>query len=539
MEDKTAKIPSLKEFEESRRERDAHAQRTLGIQSKKQMKRSLEKQRPSASRTGVSDSTRQFSSQELVKISRKEKPSSYSRTSYDNDLGSTKVFDVPVTRTQEYRRPQKQKAAPARTNNQTRRQSAQRPPYRDDAHRNTQRQPASRYEHTRTSDDTKVYTGSQSRVNRTSESVTKSRKPAPTPRTYARDRINMERSETKVYTREHRSSTPSGNVRTDSVRRTSTARSRKPVPQPSKPKKILSPTARKIRKFFVSAAIVLAVLLIGAVLSLTVLFKTEVINVNGNGEYPVSEIIEVSGLVKGENIFTAAKNRAEDRIEKAYPFIEKADIYAVFPNAINIDITMAKPACMFEDGGNYYVVSEQGKVLGVSATTDEIDAPVIEGMNLSGKPAGEYIKYESDIISSAMTEIATAFRVYGCTDITAINVASDSDGTVEFKYVYDDRIVVYLGIPEHLDYKIQTAHAIITEKIDIGSANLAGELDVSMCYESKKSYFNQYTILAENKAPEPTSSVAVDENGQALYSDYSQQGDNQYSAGSGDVSVYG
>ena len=91
---------------------------------------------------------------------------------------------------------------------------------------------------------------------------------------------------------------------------------------------------------------------------------------------------------------------------------------------------------------------------------------------------------------------------------------------VELKYVYDNRIVVYLGIPEHITYKVQTAHTIIKEKIDTGGTMIAGDLDVSMCHDSMKSYFNQYTLLAPNSAhaTEPvTTEVQEDEPDTAVY----------------------
>ena len=43
MEDKTAKIPSLKEFKESRKEKDAQRGRSQSMQTKKQMQRSITK----------------------------------------------------------------------------------------------------------------------------------------------------------------------------------------------------------------------------------------------------------------------------------------------------------------------------------------------------------------------------------------------------------------------------------------------------------------------------------------------------------------
>lgn len=266
-----------------------------------------------------------------------------------------------------------------------------------------------------------------------------------------------------------------------------------------KQRRPISPKARRVRRTVINVGLCLAVILIGVILSLTVWFKTETITVNGAGDIPKNEIIAASGLKIGENIFTAPKGKAEEKLERVFPYIKQAEIKAVFPNGISIDITMASPACVIEGLGGYYIVSEEGKVLEVSATADEIEAPVIEGVNVGGKVAGDYVEYGSSIVDEALKEMFTAFDELGCTEITAINISADED-TVEIKYVHDNRIVVYLGIPEHITYKIQTAHTIITEKIDTGGTMIAGDLDVSMCHDNMKSYFNQYTLLSPNSA---------------------------------------
>ncbi len=264
-------------------------------------------------------------------------------------------------------------------------------------------------------------------------------------------------------------------------------------------KKPLSPRARKFRKIVINIGLCLLVLLAGIILSLTVWFHAETITVNGNGNIPKAEIISASGISIGDNIFTAPKGRAEDKIEKAFPYIQEAEVKSVFPNSISIDITMAEPSCIVEGLGGYYIVSSEGKVLDVAATTDEIQAPVIEGINVGGKVAGDFVEFGTTVVGEALKEMFTAFDELGCTEVTAINVAVE-DEAVEIKYVHDNRIVVYLGIPEHITYKVQTAHTIIKEKIDTGGTMIAGDLDVSMCHDSMKSYFNQYTLLAPNSA---------------------------------------
>ena len=441
MDEKTAAIPSLKDFKEHQRERSAQSARTGSMQTKGQIKRS--------------SSQRQVTKGAPVRNSQQRNTKSPSGTASRSASGSAS------------RRPASPpKSGTSRSTQNSRRTSAQAPhTYAKERNENTAR--------------TNVNSG------RTGE------------------RRNASSSA-------RRTSTLSQRTRTQQTVRPP---QRKPAPV-KKAKKPLSPAMRKFRNFLVYLSIILIVIIVGGILSLTVLFKTNNINVNGlGGMYKEDEIISASGLSFGDNIFTAPKSRAEDRIEKKFPYIEKADISSSFPDSINIDITLATPACMVEGLGGFYIVSDKGKVLEVSATDDEAGVPIIEGVEVQGRAAGEYIEYGSDVINQTMKEVFSAFKEYDCRKITAINIKAEED-SFNIKYVYDNRIVVFLGLPEHINYKIQTADKIIKEKIDVGGTMIAGDLDVSMCYDTMKSYFNQYSLLAPQVQPdntEPTEETEAEE----------------------------
>lgn len=422
MDDKTAPIPSLKDFKENRKERSAQSSRTGSMQTKGQMKKSVGKSRSSQTSQGKRSSVR----------------TAHSST---------------------------QKAMPAR---RPKSGNENRKPVTGSAPRTYARE---RYERERENPQGKAYRGdydSSRRVERTTQT-------------------NKKQNAQGGADRRVSSSKNTQQMRTSNGRKPVQKRNKKP----------LSPTARKLRNIAVSVLIVLVVLIAGAILSLTVLFKTENINVSGAGAYSKQDIINASGLQLGDNIFTSPKGRAAERLEKKYPYIEKADVYSVFPNSINIDITLADPAYVIEGLGGFYIVSDKGKVLEVSSTDDEADVPIIEGVSVEGKPAGEFIEYDSELISTSLEELFAAFNLMNSEKITAINIEADGE-SFSMKYVYDNRIVVYLGIPEHIEYKVQTAETIIKEKVDVGGAMVAGDLDVSMCYDTMKSYFNQYTLLSPN-----------------------------------------
>lgn len=278
-----------------------------------------------------------------------------------------------------------------------------------------------------------------------------------------------------------------------------------------KKKKPLSPFARKVRRIAVYALIIFAILIVGCILSMTVLFKTENIVVSGaDNLYSPQDIISASGLHYQDNIIMAQKHKAEKKLEEKFPYIKSAEVYAVFPDTINIDITLSTASFAVKTDKLTYIANEDSKVLQVTSTADEVKVPLIEGVQVKDAKAGERLEFESQLVLNSITEMFNLAKEKGYKNITKVDVVSTTSPsgtqTVEIRYVYDDRIVVFLGIPENISYKMQTAQTIITEKLDVNGAVLTGELDVSNSYDTKRSYFNQYSLIPQVEITQPSSS---------------------------------
>lgn len=294
---------------------------------------------------------------------------------------------------------------------------------------------------------------------------------------------------------------PAGNTRRPEGRR--------PAQPPKKPRKPISPFRRKFRRILVYVLIVLGFLLAGLILSLTVLFKTEKIEVKVEDNfYSSQEIIAASGLHYQDNIFTSDKSGAEKKLLEKFPYIKDVNIKAIIPDTINIDIEISKEAFAVRTDNLTYISNENSKVLKVIATADEVEVPIIEGVKVKDTKAGQTLDFESDMVKDSLTEMFTFAKEKGYTKITRVDLESrknvNGTDTLEIRYVHDDRIVVYMGIPENISYKMQTAQTIITEKLDVNGAVLTGELDVSQCYDSKKSYFNQYSLIPDAVITQPS-----------------------------------
>lgn len=290
-----------------------------------------------------------------------------------------------------------------------------------------------------------------------------------------------------------------------------------------KPKKPPTPFMRKVRNIVTSCVVVAVVLIICVVLSLTVLFKTQNYEISGNTKYDDAEIIKTCGITKNENIFLANKNIAEKKLIKNYAYIEDADVSFNIPDTITIDITQAVPAYIVKiSDSNFLVCSSKGRILEKVTSKKGYDLPMFIGSDSAHGDVGDHVEYDDEKTLDIINSIVTVFTDNGYTGISEI----DATDTANITFTYDDRIKVKLGLPEDISYKVRTAMTIIIEKLDLNGTNTTeGELDVSNCNNTKKSYFREQSLIdaqAETVAPSEseTTAPAYTDNDYDGYDDY-------------------
>lgn len=254
--------------------------------------------------------------------------------------------------------------------------------------------------------------------------------------------------------------------------------------------KTMTPRKRKFKRFMTAFVIFFVVAVVSVLLSLTVFFKTEKILVTGETRYSHDEIISLSEIETGENIFLCDKSAASRKIVDALPYVAEANVGFVIPNAITIEIVEEIPSYAVRYSDGYYIIGENGRILEKTAE-NYYDLPIVIGTEITTNIIGNYADFTDDKITSILNELVNVLDAYDFQDVTVIDVSD----TADIKFVYDDRITVVVGIPEDISYKIKTAQTIINEKLDPNNTGLIkGRLDVSMCNETKKSYFNENEI---------------------------------------------
>ncbi len=261
--------------------------------------------------------------------------------------------------------------------------------------------------------------------------------------------------------------------------------------KPHRERKPISPARRKLIRILSYTAIITVVLIVGVVLSLTVLFKTQVFEVTGTERYDRNAVAAATGITSGQNIFLAPKHLAERRIKKEFPYVEEARVGFRIPDTITIDIEEAVEGYLLKQTDtDYLVISTKGRILNKVNNAADYNLPTFIGPNPTSGEIGDYVKYEDDKVVSMIESITQTFADNGYTGITEI----DATNMAVITFTYENRIKVKLGFPEDLSYKIRTAMTIISENLDKNGASVTGVLDVSRCNTTKRSYFNEGSL---------------------------------------------
>ena len=230
--------------------------------------------------------------------------------------------------------------------------------------------------------------------------------------------------------------------------------------------------ARK-RRVVTPFLIVVSVFIFAAAvyLCLTMLFNVDRIIIEGNTLYEERKLIETSGIEKGENLFEVNTAYAEDKLYTVYSYIEEVEVKRSFPNAVKIKITEAEPFSVIEEADGYTLVSAGGKVL--ERGLEEVPDRMLSVRGLSTITSTEDDVKRMDLMKRIINSMKTL-------EMENYNFLDLSD-TLEITMIYENRVKVVLGNELELEYKLQFADNVITEKLSktgyqLVDASVPGEI---------------------------------------------------------------
>lgn len=184
------------------------------------------------------------------------------------------------------------------------------------------------------------------------------------------------------------------------------------------------------------------------VAALTLFFRVEEVRVSGQVRYTEEQVLQASGVERGDNLFLLNKYDLAGRIVEELPYIEELRISRKLPDTLLIDVTECGCPMGVEQDGYVWLISSRGKIVEQITPTEGADYGVITGCQLLAPSVGTKLALATDLSSqqesllallSALAEAEMLEQVDGIRmdDLSCIRMDYDGRFTVELPYGAD------------------------------------------------------------------------------------------------------
>ncbi|WP_446899320.1 cell division protein FtsQ/DivIB [Clostridium sp. LBM24168] len=225
---------------------------------------------------------------------------------------------------------------------------------------------------------------------------------------------------------------------------------------------------RKIRNSCLLLLFLLAVLFI---LSIKLpYFNIRNIKVYGNKNIQESDIIKLSRIYRGNNIFYINLNAAEKSI-MSNPYIDSVTIKRKLPSDIDINVTERNAVFFIGSNGAFYIIDKNGILLQKKDDISDMRLVKLTGLNVGNTRIGDMIKSNNNRKVDGIKNIGeliegnkTSFGIIQIDVSDSLNIKA-----------YINNMCIKLGSADDMKEKLNKALNIIEqEKLD----NAKGYVDV-------------------------------------------------------------
>lgn len=224
------------------------------------------------------------------------------------------------------------------------------------------------------------------------------------------------------------------------------------------------------------------------ILCFIVFFRVNTISVTGNEKYTQQEVLDASGIEKGDALLLVNKSAAAGKIIAALPYIDQIRIGVAFPNVVRIEVKELDTAyAVAASDGTYWLINSSGRV--VEETTGKAAAGYLQltGFQVDPPKAGATISASS---AAAKTDPQTGDTASGSENGDATSgdqtgdTTSDGEATAANTEKTDD------ATPEE---RLQTALEILQALESSGAAGVT-QINVASLNDIKVFYGTQYEV---------------------------------------------
>lgn len=247
-----------------------------------------------------------------------------------------------------------------------------------------------------------------------------------------------------------------------------------PVYINSKRKRRLKKVLRLIKYMLVTALLVTTVVYA----AISPFFNIKKITAKESAHYGEDKLIEASGIREGINGFRlvfGGKGKfyllrigaAENAIMERCPYVKKAMVRYVIPSTVVIEAEEREAGAVLRMDGMDLLIDREGYLLEIDPDLNDTNLPFIKGVEPDSVIPGKKLNINNEILLSAFKVFDTIREVDEMDqdkllpDVDYVNVADLQN----VSFSLQSRVVVNLGKPEDLHYKISAAKTIFARNI--------------------------------------------------------------------------
>lgn len=220
---------------------------------------------------------------------------------------------------------------------------------------------------------------------------------------------------------------------------------------------------RKIKNFIKWTILIGIIIGILAFLCTSGLFDICKIEIIGNAQVTQEEILELSKIKMGNNIFLCNKIQTQSNLE-THPYIQQTKIIRKLPDKIQIEITEKQKAYQIQVEEGYAYIDSQGYVLEKSSI--KIDKPILQGNVTTVEniiPGNRLNQEDLERLNDVLKIIKNCEEIQIQDKITTLHIENKNNYILTLQNL---KKVIYLGDTSNLANKMLYIKAIIEREVE-------------------------------------------------------------------------
>lgn len=241
---------------------------------------------------------------------------------------------------------------------------------------------------------------------------------------------------------------------------------------------------KKVKKALINVSLIILIITAITLFLLSPIFSIENISIKNNEKLSQEEIISLSQIEKGTNLFKIRNAEIKNNI-KENAYVDEVKVNRILPNTIEITVTERQVAYLLEYGSSYAYIDEQGYILEISSTniTDKIKIRGYKTTEDNIKPGNRLIKEDLNKLNDVAIITDTAKNSGINAQITSINIENQNEYSL---YMESEKKTVHIGSISNLDTKMLYLQVMLEKEKDN-----EGEIFLNIDFKTKNPYFKE------------------------------------------------